>query len=356
MARSGVTYLDISNAAQQLVASKKALTIENIRIILGTGSNSTLGTHLRNWKATQNQTHQIASKENIPTELIAALKGVWDMVMNQSIDQIQEIQQAAQQDLIKLNQELQCLQKDNICWQQQYQQTKQEYDIMTSEKSAVEQLFYSSKIEIATLIEKLHNVEQQLIEKQVRIDELHRQNQQMQSNLEHYRTASLEQRMYDQQRFEQQEKQLEKTIQNINQKIAQNQQEIIELQQKNQQFNFENEILKTQLNKSTAQCEAVTNSLTESLKEVARTTQEQQSWEKQYHIIQTNCDEQNKLLIEAQTQKAVLSQQLVALKVEVNDKAEQNKVLAHEKWVLGQEKAQLYGQIKQIESYGIKTI
>ena len=52
----------------------------------------------------------------------------------------------------------------------------------------------------------------------------------------------------------------------------------------------------------------------------------------------------------------VTNPQLVALKVEVNDKAEQNKVLAHEKWVLGQEKAQLYGQIKQIESYGIKTI
>lgn len=30
---------------------------------------------------------------------------------------------------------------------------------------------------------------------------------------------------------------------------------------------------------------------------------------------------------------------------------EQNKVLAHDKWVLGQEKTQLYGQLKQLESY-----
>jgi hypothetical protein len=28
---------------------------------------------------------------------------------------------------------------------------------------------------------------------------------------------------------------------------------------------------------------------------------------------------------------------------------EQNKLLAHEKWILGQEKAQLYGQLKQLQ-------
>jgi Plasmid replication region DNA-binding N-term len=33
---------------------------------------------------------------------------------------------------------------------------------------------------------------------------------------------------------------------------------------------------------------------------------------------------------------------------------EQNKVLAHDKWMLGQEKAQLFGQLKQWESM-VKT-
>lgn len=30
---------------------------------------------------------------------------------------------------------------------------------------------------------------------------------------------------------------------------------------------------------------------------------------------------------------------------------EQNKLLVHEKWELGQEKAQLYGQLKQLETH-----
>lgn len=213
MARPGVTYLDVSNAAQQLVAAGRTPTIETIRIALGTGSNSTLGTHLRTWKSKQDQTQQIAIKENIPEELISALKGVWERVMNQSEDRIQTIHQETQQELMQLKQEVQRLQKGNAISQQQYHQIKQERDGFVHEKAAVEQLLTNAKIEIATLSEKLAGTDQQNQEKQARIDELHRQNQQVQTNLEHYRAASLEQRLTDQQRHAQQHKQLEQTVQ-----------------------------------------------------------------------------------------------------------------------------------------------
>src|SRR5438105_4376843 len=151
MARPGVTYLDVSHVAQQLVAAGRTPTIETIRIALGTGSNSTLGTHLRTWKSKQDQTQQIATKENIPEELISALKGVWERVMNQSEDKIQSVQQETQQELTKLKEEIQRLQQDNSYWQQQHQQTKQERDGFAHEKSAIEQLLTHSKIEIAAL-------------------------------------------------------------------------------------------------------------------------------------------------------------------------------------------------------------
>ncbi len=102
MARPGVTYLDVANAAQQLIAAGRAPTIESVRIALGTGSNSTLGNHLRTWKSKQDQTQQTATKENIPEELIAALKGVWERVMDQSEAKIQTIHQDTQQELMTL--------------------------------------------------------------------------------------------------------------------------------------------------------------------------------------------------------------------------------------------------------------
>ncbi len=49
MARPGITSFDVSKAAQQITGQGKAPTIEFIRILLGTGSNSTIGFHLRTW-------------------------------------------------------------------------------------------------------------------------------------------------------------------------------------------------------------------------------------------------------------------------------------------------------------------
>lgn len=53
MARPGVTYHEVSIIAQRLIAAGKNPTIDAIRIELGTGSNSTLGTHLRIFKERQ---------------------------------------------------------------------------------------------------------------------------------------------------------------------------------------------------------------------------------------------------------------------------------------------------------------
>lgn len=350
MARPGVTYFDVSNAANQLIAAGKAPTIETVRQLLGTGSNSTLGTHLRTWKAKQEHSQHIATKENLPEELVAALKGVWDRVMDQSEEKIQSIEQEAQQDLAKLNQEIESLRKDNTHWQQQYQQTKQERDGLISENSAIEQLLNNAKIEISVLTEKQASAELQNKEKQVRINELHQQNQQIQANLEHYRAASLDQRLNEQQRYEQQQKQLEQTIQHISQELAQTQKEKMVLQQKTQQFDFEKDSVNIQLNKLSKQHESVTTRLTDALSEIALKKQEYRHWQTQYNAMKAKYDEQNKALLELQTLYAVLSQQFETLKNELKVREEQNKLLAHEKWMLGQEKAQLHGQLIQLES------
>lgn len=350
MARPGVSYLDVSNAAQQLVAAGRAPTIETIRIALGTGSNSTLGTHLRTWKSKQDQTQQIATKENIPEELISALKGVWERVINQSEDRIQSIYQETQQELIQLRQEIQRLQKDNAVSQQQYHQIKQERDGFAHEQSVVAQLLTNAKIEIAILTEKLAGTEQQNQEKQGRIDELNRQNLQIQANLEHYRAASLEQRITDQQRYEQQQKQLEQTIQQVSLELAQLRHEKLTLQQQYQQTTFENDSIKAQLDNIHAKHEAITTRHTDLVSELAIKTQEQQHWQKRFQVLQETHDGQNQSFIDIKTQHAMLLQQSETIKSEVKELRDQNKILAHEKWILGQEKAQLYGQLKQLES------
>lgn len=349
MARPGVTYHEVSIAAQQLIAAGKNPTIETIRIALGTGSHSTLGAHLRCFKEGQSQTQKIATKEVIPEEFIAVLKGLWEKMMNQSEDKIQLIQQETQQECEQLKQELQRLQKENAHWQQQHAQTKQERDGFSYEKSAIEQLLVNAKMELATLTEKQTGMEKITREKQAHMDELHRQNQQIQANLEHYRNASLEQRITDQQRYEQQQKQLQKTIQQLNQALSHTQEEKSEIQKKYQQNQFEKDSLKMQWDKGEKQNNLLTTELTHTLNELGKQTQTQQYWQAQFHAIQKKSDEQNNVFIELQTQHAIVSQQWLKGEMELKELKDQNKSLAHEKWLLGQEKAQLYGQLKQME-------
>lgn len=350
MARPGVTYTEIASAAQQIAASGRFPTVEGVRLILGTGSNSTVGQHLRTWKMKQDSTQQIATKENIPEALIAAIKGVWEVVMTQSETAIQTIQDEASQTVSTNKQHLEQLQKSNNEWQQRYQQLKQKYDGLAHEKATLDHLLINEKLELATTAVKLANMEQKYEEKQMRVDELNRQNQQIQANLEHYRESSLAQRLEDQQRYEQQQNQLERTIQQLNQELVEAKRSSGILQQSHQHATFENDNLKIQLHKIENQYESQTTRLTDALGEVIKKTQDAEHWQNQFQALQIKYDEQNKNHMELKTQQAVSSQQLVKLQSELKEMRDQNSVLAHEKLVLGQEKAQLYGQFKQLES------
>ena len=84
MTRPGVTYFEVATAAQEIIASGLEPTIERIRAKLKTGSNSTIGTHLRVFRTKQDPLKQLATKEKIPEELIGLLKGLWERVILQA--------------------------------------------------------------------------------------------------------------------------------------------------------------------------------------------------------------------------------------------------------------------------------
>jgi len=356
MARSGITYTEVSNAAKQLMAAGRSPTVETVRITLGTGSNSTINTHLRDWKTRQTQVQNVATKENLPEELIATIKGLWNQVMDQSEEKILAIQQEAKQTVEKLKQEAQQLQQESVHWQQQHQQIKKERDGFAHEKSAVEQLLADAKIEAAALIEKHAGLERQNQEKQKYIDEIQRQNQQIQANLEHYRASVLEQRTTEQQRYEQQQRQFEQTIRQANQELVEVRQENTVLQQQYQKANFEKDGLKIEFDKLNAQYESIATRLTETLSELAKKEGVQQHWQNQCSVLTTKFDEQNKSFVELQTKHAMLIQQSETTSEEIKELRKQNKALANEKWELGQEKARLYGQLKQVESVKLSKV
>ena len=91
MARPGITYSEVAKAATQLQGQQKAPTVENVRQLLQTGSNSTIAKYLREWKAH----HHIenATEGTLPTELLALVKGLWQHLQDKAQDTIVQQQQ-----------------------------------------------------------------------------------------------------------------------------------------------------------------------------------------------------------------------------------------------------------------------
>ncbi len=96
MARSGVLYVHVASAAARLVANGHNPAIDSIRAALGgTGSKSTIAPLLKRWKAAHPGT--VAQAElGLPSELVLAVKDVYEKVQTQAALQVEQAEQAEQ--------------------------------------------------------------------------------------------------------------------------------------------------------------------------------------------------------------------------------------------------------------------
>lgn len=349
MGRPGITYHDVSTAAQHLVGQGKNPTIELIRAHLKTGSSSTITPFLRTWKSRQGETQQLAAKENIPGELVALLKGLWERLIEQAQMQVVAIEEKAEQDKTTLSAQLQEFRDKNTHWQQQYSQLEHAKNTLANDKLSLEEAVAGLKKENDLLQVKQDNLLEQRQSQQERIEELSRLNQQVQANLEHYRESAREQRLADQQRSEQQQQQLEETIHQLRQNLNTHQQTQQALQQQYNQSCYEKENLHAQHEAILSENTTLQSTLRVTEKEKIQALQAQEDWQSQCQIAKAKIDEQYVVLVELQKQVAVFTEKIKTSQEQLQKIETQNKLLANEKWVLGEEKAQLIGQIKQLK-------
>jgi hypothetical protein len=126
MSRPGVTYHDIVTATNQLKEEGKNITIENIRAFLGTGSIGTINKYLKQWRETQESRHKIASKENLPENLVALIKGLWEEIISQSTERFNPIEETYKREIAELKVELSKYKTNNQRWQKLFNQWQQE--------------------------------------------------------------------------------------------------------------------------------------------------------------------------------------------------------------------------------------
>lgn len=348
MARPGVTYQDIAAAAQALKGQGTNITIENVRAILGTGSISTINTHLRKWKEAQDHTHKISIKENLPEELVALIQGLWERVITQSAEQFAPLEEKLKQDITLLTQDLEKYKNNNMRWQKLFDQWQQEKTKLTKEKLTLEQALEFGHKEHTTLTAKNDTLLLQLQNKQDRIDELHRLHKQTQDNLEHYRESAREQRIFDQQQHEQQKQQLQNEIKTLQEKLVIQRNDFLALQQEYQATQKSHAMLKEDHMKQQSLCERMQQQLTDVEKIKDAQLKTILHWQHQHNELQNRLDLKISQFFDIQAENKILQQQQSEAKQSLTNLQNQNKLLIHEKWELAQEKSHLEGRLKQM--------
>jgi len=82
----------LKSLIQFVQGENKNPTVDNIRLILQTGSKSTIARYLKEWRQSENIEGPYSSSNSLPEELLSLVKGLWLRLQEKSDNQVQNIQ------------------------------------------------------------------------------------------------------------------------------------------------------------------------------------------------------------------------------------------------------------------------
>lgn len=351
MARPGVGYSEVAAAASHLVGQGRNPTVEQVRLAIGSGSSTTIANHLRQWRNEQQGSQLLAAEANVPTELIEMVKGLWERVLTISQDKLNQAEAAFNQTLKEQGEELTKYKSNNQRWQQLFNQWTQEKERLTSDIATLMAGNEALQAELSKQTNNLHLKNEQCTEKEERIQELRRLHSQTQANLEHFREAARTQREEEHRQFEQERQQWiidnKRLTEALNQVKIQLQETTHRLQYTEENYNE----TKTNFTQLQAQHQALTENAKLAESTLSALQQSNVHLDKQLQQAHSHLDAKTIKLIDAESSVKFLTQQMQQAKESLQSLQDQNQLLAHEKWIVSQEYAQLLGQMKQLDKH-----
>ncbi|MDG4584937.1 MAG: DNA-binding protein, partial [Candidatus Competibacter sp.] len=97
MARSGIRYEEVQDAAETLLGRGLNPTIQRVRELLGTGSNTTISEHLKRWQQQLAESPKAVLPPTVPETVMTALEPFWKIAVQQAEAAFEEQRAAAAQ-------------------------------------------------------------------------------------------------------------------------------------------------------------------------------------------------------------------------------------------------------------------
>lgn len=210
MPRPGISYLEVAQAATQLVTQNIRPSIEEVRKVLGTGSNSTINRHLRVWR--DKQGHALEAQQGLPDTLLIAVKGIHEAIQEEAEHKTNAIKIEASQTITHLQTQLSEIHRLHNQLTQEKHELQHAFAQSQEEKLSLQRRLNESNHTLDNKIDENHWLQTHIDEKKTEITRLMQQFKHTQDNLEHYREAIRQEREKDQQRFDNHNQKLEQEV------------------------------------------------------------------------------------------------------------------------------------------------
>lgn len=218
MARAGISYTHVADAADRLAIDGKNPTVDGVRELLGTGSKSTIAPLLKRWK-TEHRKDAAYVELGLPEPLVQALKGVYDQVQAEAARQRDAAIEASTAKLTDAQVARDRLQQEHDALREAYDQQTQALAAATDRIQEMEGVAQRQDIDFARLRSDNQGLEQRLADRADEIKSLNQQLAQSHEQFEHYQEATARQRAEERQTAEQRQTRLEQELEVARQRV-----------------------------------------------------------------------------------------------------------------------------------------
>lgn len=210
MARPGISYLDVAKTAIKLVEQKIYPSIEEIRKALGTGSNSTINRHLREWRSKQG--NQFELEQGLPEPLLLAVRGIYDGVKEEAASKINIIESESIKAVTELKTKLDAVETEQIKLLQINKSLEDAINQHQEANLALQRMFNKLEMEYSKKADQNNLLQERLADQKSAIDTIKQQLKHTQANLEHYRETVKQTRETENNLLNEQNKSLERQL------------------------------------------------------------------------------------------------------------------------------------------------
>lgn len=340
MARAGVTYLDVTRAAETIKSQGKEPTVDRVREHLQTGSKSTIAPFLKKWREFQSNQ---ADLSGLPNELIEALKTLYNQVQGEAEKRIEEAHLEYETLRKRIEDELDTKRNDITQLSSHLQELKKQISALTRKNTSLGQSLEETRVTLAKTESYRDEATSRVTELKTSEKELKKECKDVREHFEHYQQRISDERQQEREQFRSSNQQLKAQVEGLTGQIIKAEEKIAATVKSNNE-------LQTLVNELKEQKQCMEMSLLKTDERLTNKTNELTSLESDCEALKKQNEVLKQDKISQDKQIAVLDQSLDRANSGLSEANIKVTALSEEKALILQEKALVQGQFKQLQS------